>query len=152
MNSEQEFFWLVGWLEGEGCFSLSRNSPLVHIGMTDKDTMEKVAELLGSHVYTASPHPQGNRKILYVVRIYGENAIVLMKVVMVYMSERRQKQIQKVLSVRKNAPGRSKLVAKQVIEIRKQGNKILQKELGNQYGVHPSVISEILSGKAWAHV
>lgn len=51
---QNQFFWLAGLLEGEGCFSVrqdgQRRSPKVLINMTDKDVIERVAALVGSGI------------------------------------------------------------------------------------------------------
>jgi len=48
--------------------------------------------------------------------------------------------------------GMSKLTNSQVLEIRKIGRNMTQKELGEIYDVRPQTISKIILRKAWTHI
>jgi len=44
--SEADFHWLVGMIEGEGCFSVHQNALHFVIGSVDLDVMQRLAKLL----------------------------------------------------------------------------------------------------------
>jgi len=57
-----------------------------------------------------------------------------------------------MISIKGERHGRSKLTEKQVLEIRKIGNTMLQREIAEIYNVHREAISNILSRKCWKHI
>ena len=152
MNSEQEFFWFIGILEGEGCFSKTPSSPLVNVHMTDQDTMKRVAMLMGTDL--ESQQPPGNRKIAYTARIYGDLALSLMRKVKPYMSERRQARINEVQVWAAERPGVfTKLNDEAVKAIRWAHRKgKLQREIADVYDISQSLVSLITRNEAWTHV
>lgn len=99
--TEIEIAWLAGLFEGECWFgdlklgSGTRRTPTISITMTDQDVIEHVAELLGRKVYVARPKPP--RQKTYTVRMSGEPAISVMKLVLPYMGKRRREKIEEML-------------------------------------------------------
>lgn len=98
MGAEQNFFWLVGLLEGEGSFMCpppSRpNEPRVEIEMTDQDTMLRVAALVGLKLQTR----RREGKTIYRVRLAGRRAVQLMVDLRAFLCSRRQGQIARALA------------------------------------------------------
>jgi hypothetical protein len=93
--------WLVGWLEGEGCFTLTnsqhglrRSYVGIQVGSTDLDTAQKAASLLDAkiHEYIPSKSHLG-KKPYYSVHIYGRRAISVALLVLPHMGTRRRGQI-----------------------------------------------------------
>jgi len=98
--SGYELGWLVGILEGEGHFGIY-TSQVVEVNMTDEDTIYKVASMceriLGLPVnVTAIQKSQG--KDVYCVRVYGERARIIMRLVVSHMSYRRRQTIWRCLN------------------------------------------------------
>ncbi|SRR6266478_3029522 len=98
--SGYELGWLVGVLEGEGHFGIY-TSQVIEVNMTDEDTIYKVASLyqriLNTEIsVTAIYKPQG--KDVYCVRIYGERARTIMRLVVSHMSHRRRQVIWRCLN------------------------------------------------------
>ncbi len=94
-----ELGWLVGMLEGEGCFTVQRSNALayavVSVCSTDRDTIEYAATLLdNSKIYTTS---KNRKKPLHSIKIVGEPAERIMQELLVYMSLRRCARIEEVL-------------------------------------------------------
>ncbi len=87
--------WLAGLLEGEGNFRMTRTSPTVRINMTDKDTIEKAAVLLGTCTISESVLPSGKTK--FAIGVYGERAVSVMKRILPLMGNRRSNDIQNII-------------------------------------------------------
>jgi len=152
MNKQQEFFWLVGILEGEGCFSKTQYSPLIHVHMTDKDTMEKVARMLDTKL--ESHQPKGDRKKAYTARIYGDKAIQWMEDIYYYMSNRRKARIDVIRTWAFQRPGVYKKLNREAVKaIRWAYEKgKLQKEIAKVYNISQSLVSLVIREEAWTHV
>ena len=90
--------WLAGILEGEGYFGTNGKSrtPLIRLGMTDKDVIDRAAVILGQHKATTQALSSG--KTFYIIFCNGATSRYWMKRLRPYMGERRQARIDKVLS------------------------------------------------------
>ena len=101
-----DFSWLVGIIEGEGCISISRHNkteksdPVFEVAMTDEDVIQKVAHLL-NHEYR-SYVPPGRTvdgqpyKTAHKVKFQGRKAMAIIDIIYPHMSSRRQKRIDEV--------------------------------------------------------
>jgi hypothetical protein len=154
-----DFFWLIGWLEGEGCFSYS-NSPLISGTSTDEDTLEKASLLMGANHYTAEPVRE-HWKPYWRFGVYGDLAIDWMDALLPYMSIRRQQRIRELLLRRSKRAGRaigsrnprSKLSEGDIPQIRlmyDRGTKIAS--IARTYKVAWGSIRDIVYGLGWKHV
>ncbi len=147
----QEFFWLVGLLEGEGWFCKplpsNPNNPLIGIQTTDKDVAETVSVLCGrkvSQLPRRKPSYIKRLKPSYCVRIVGNDAVEMMKAFKPYMSVRRQAQIDKAINDFKDF--KSKFSANDVREMRRLNElKKSNKEISEIFCAHPHYIYEIVS-------
>lgn len=94
---DKDFYWLVGLLEGEGCFMKgspsSPNKPKIQLQMTDKDVVEKVSKFFERKLYSVKPK-NDKWKESFVVVLTGKRAVDLMRKLHPYMSKRRKEQIQ----------------------------------------------------------
>lgn len=97
-----DFYWLVGLLEGEGCFAYG-DSPSISVGMTDRDVIEKLASILGTHVRGPYKYKH-NRKPVYYANKFGHEAISWMFMLYPFMGERRRAKIVTIVSKWKLAP------------------------------------------------
>lgn len=94
--------WVVGILEGEGCFTWchpapGRTYPQIAVAMSDEDTIFRLALILGTK-YHKRPEPRDNRKQCWRVQITGRKAVELMRQVRPYMSARRKARIDELLA------------------------------------------------------
>jgi|SRR5689334_14523165 len=101
MNENEEFYWLVGLLEGEGSFMKpppsSPNAPRVSINMTDEDIIARVAVIFKrKHQFIKSKNLK--HKNSYRVTLSGKRAVELMIACRPAMSKRRQRQIDEALA------------------------------------------------------
>lgn len=154
-----DFFWLVGWLEGEGCFSFS-NSPVVAGTSTDEDTIRRVSGILGVSRY-AKPPKRKNWKQQYSCGVYGDTAIDWMKAVLPYMSERRSGRISQLLLRCHNRPGKAvgsrNHMAKlrecdipRILKLHESGTS--RADIALEFGVARNTIKSVVTRKAWKHV
>lgn len=103
--TDLELGWLTGLLEGEGTFLLTgppgnKHRVDVRVWMTDRDVVERLAELLGGlSVYEREDrreHRTWSR--LYGIQITGYAAAELLLIIRPHMGERRQEQIDRCLA------------------------------------------------------
>lgn len=99
---EKDFFWLVGLLEGEGCFMRpcpsAPNRPRISLGMTDEDIIKRAASYFGVS-YHKRKSKIINHKDSYRFDKSGKPAVDWMKKLRPYMGERRQVQIDRAIAV-----------------------------------------------------
>jgi hypothetical protein len=100
------FYWLVGLLEGEGCFTESGNwnLPRVNITMTDPDVVERAAQILSGLCecqlrVKATDRSAVGRKTTYNVSCSGSRAVKVMRHLLDAgaMGLRRHKRIESIL-------------------------------------------------------
>jgi hypothetical protein len=114
--------WLAGLYEGEGCFSICKirtyrktsgftraryvyHNPVVQVGMTDKDILDRVASILQWHVvgpYRSDRNGVNPRsdfthyRPLFYVTLSGKAAMQLCSILYPLLGERRRRQIDKL--------------------------------------------------------
>lgn len=92
-----DLIWLAGLLEGEGAFDVSHGKyPRVRVGMTDRDTIERAARLMGA-TPRLSLHPAPVAPTWH-SEVSGVRAGELMRELLPFMGTRRSQQIAKALS------------------------------------------------------
>jgi hypothetical protein len=108
--TENEIAWLAGILEGEGCFDYNNLGqskrtgswyPRIRIEMTDKDVVEKVANLLKGHgeIHFHAPRVGFNAKPTWSFMCSSrERMKELLPALLPYMGARRSKVIYQMLS------------------------------------------------------
>lgn len=90
-----DLLWLAGLIEGEGCLDLQRDTyPRIRVAMTDRDTVERVAHLIGSTVRVT--FSRVNQPI-WSAEKQGPRAAEIMELILPYMGARRSQQIATVL-------------------------------------------------------
>lgn len=125
--SNQDFYWLVGLLEGEGCFAYGgRWSSDVHITveMADEDIINRVARLfeqLADQEVNVREKSRKNAKWsrTYVANIGGHNARDIMRKLAKHMGFRRRKRIWQCLNGY-NEP-KSDMTAADIVKLVKNG-------------------------------
>ncbi len=97
--------WLAGLLEGEGYFRASVTnshlSPQIGLNMTDRDVVERAAEMMNSRVTQKSESTASWRmhwKPQFRTSKAGLQALAIMLQVFPFMGERRRKKINEILS------------------------------------------------------
>lgn len=91
-----EIAYLAGLLEAEGAFIAGTpskpRSPLLILGMTDQDVIDRVAGLLGVTSTTVRPGKEG-WKTVYRVHLNGGRATSFLQLIQPFMGRRRQEQL-----------------------------------------------------------
>ncbi len=93
---DRDFYWLVGLLEGEGCFSFRQpNAIMIALGMTDEDVVARAARLFGS-TYRRDVSGQkrnARAKPMYLTYARGQRPFELMKAMLPFLGLRRQAKV-----------------------------------------------------------
>jgi len=106
--SIKEIAWLAGLLEGEGCFGTIKHTeyikkyPIVRLAMTDRDIVEKAANLLKVNLLGPYKRQSQNGEIwksCWAMNICGNRAAGIMMTVLPLMGERRSLKIREILSL-----------------------------------------------------
>jgi AraC-like DNA-binding protein len=122
MNNE-DFYWLIGLLEGEGSFGSGPPSApsqcYISVQMTDKDIIKKVARLFNrSYWFCKSKNPK--HKDSWITRLRAGDAAKLMENIKKHMSHRRQEQIERALQSRSKLKPSKDRISKEIKDIIKQ--------------------------------
>jgi hypothetical protein len=105
--SEADLAWLAGLLEGEGSFyasgSRAKNGvmyryPQIKVSMTDRDVIERVAQMFGIKVSVNSREKRREAKQIYSAQINGSRAMELMQQLLPWMGKRRSQKIKELLN------------------------------------------------------
>jgi hypothetical protein len=108
MNRD-DFHWLVGLLEGEGCFQLRSEKrrykssayeywyPKIILRMTDRDVVERAAGLLGCKSIHQRANGVGCRDS-FEFSLSGSRAVKFMRDAQPFFGERRQAKIAEILA------------------------------------------------------
>ena len=102
-----ELGYVVGLLEGEGCFSLRQSGPAnkyrrkyasVEVQSADRDVLERLLEYLGVGTI-GGPYKtrEKHHAPMYSWRVSTDVAIAVMKLVLPHMSARRRDRIEEVI-------------------------------------------------------
>ena len=167
-TDEDWFYWLAGLLEGEGSFMKGTPSkpqiPRIHLKMTDRDIIERAANILKVTYYGPyQTKPKNSESVYrphYIVWGLGKRAIELMKQLRPLMGQRRQGQIGDVIAsyapkprpTGENHP-QAKLNTEKVREIKSRlANGERLGRLAAEYGVDIGLIWQIKAGRIWQHV
>jgi hypothetical protein len=158
-----EFSWAIGLYEGEGCAYVEKGTRpgcRITVTSTDLDVLERfcVAVGCGLVAYKGDTSRLG-KKPIWEWRLSRQEQIgSLLQRMMPHLSQRRQKQAQRVLDFigrpRLSPNGRPYLDAHQIHEIRQtyaDGGTTLR-ALGELYGVGGTTIHNIIRGKTHASV
>lgn len=102
--TSQEYFWLAGLLEGDGCFhtystGYNKGRPGITLEMADRDVVRRVAEMWGVKIgkgrWGASQYHR--QKPTYRISVTGHAAAHWCRLLRPMMGKRRRKKIDAVL-------------------------------------------------------
>lgn len=94
--------FIAGILEGEGHFRLGGDGnkyPCILLEMTDKDTVEKVRDIINPPSKISAGWKGLSSKTTYRVGFYGTNAVSWMMTIYSLLSARRRQKIREILNV-----------------------------------------------------
>jgi hypothetical protein len=107
LSFRDEVMWLAGLLEGEGYFAwrAKQVTPMIQLGMTDRDVVEKAYNVMGLLTKLTVRQPPGPRcREVYSFSITGSVAAGWMMMLYPYMGERRRAAILSSLQSWKSRP------------------------------------------------
>ncbi len=147
----EDLVWLAGLLEGEGYFAPGPPSipdhPVIQLCMTDRDIIERVANLWGTNYIGEANRGEG-WNTAYRIFKRGYPAVELMLELYPLMGERRKQQIEKAVrsaSLRGKGDWKRRIWPKDEAKIRSYREKGLTfSEIAEKYSVTRSTI--------WRHV
>lgn len=155
MAETNEFYWLAGLLEGEGCFHMN-SSPNVSVSTTDRDVLERAACLMGSKV--RGPFDTGHKPI-WSASLSGDRALDLMRRLLPLMGQRRTAKIQEVITNAEKRPGhllgkrRTKLNSTAIQVIRwLVDSGVSSLRVAKAYSICPETVRRAGLRKTWRHV
>ena len=104
MVNRDDLMWLAGYLEGEGCFTISINytknegkSYRILVTSEDIDVIERASKLLVGYSRITSSKPKHYHKTFYGTNVNGSRAIGWMMTLYNLMGIRRKKRIKEVI-------------------------------------------------------
>lgn len=160
--AELDLMWLVGYLEGEGCFTFAGgHCPSIRVKATDEDVIRRAAHLMGAKTVSLKPSSSPKWKDCYAFSVCGDCAIDWMKALLPFMGQRRQDRIREVLSVAEKRSGiprgeqraNARLRNEDVAEIFRQAQDgVPQVELARKWNVKPSYVADIITRRTWRTV
>ena len=145
-----EFFWLAGLLEGEGCFGngppSQPNLPHISIQMTDEDVIRRVASIWGVSYFKHRPR-LAHHKPCFATKIRGEKAVEWMIRLRPHMGVRRQSQIDKAVASYRVIPSYNQehptFSRGRMRQLRAEG--LTYRAIAARMGCHHSLVGKILN-------
>lgn len=98
--------WLAGLLEGEAYFGAARSSPgspVIRLGMTDRDVVMKVGAAFKAKTYLVPRRARENRKDYHQVALCGRTAAGLMMTLYPFLGMRRRQRVRELLKAWRSA-------------------------------------------------
>jgi hypothetical protein len=102
-HTDEFLAYTAGYLDGEGCFMFNR-TPVVEVTSVFPYTLYAFAEAYGGHVSHRPRRPGHSTKDYYQWRVYGDDAISLIKCVVSLLRE-KVPQARVLLQIRETEPG-----------------------------------------------
>lgn len=98
-----ELGWLVGIIEGEGCFTTSTNKqgiyPRIEVTSTDTFVVQRCFNLAGGHIN--GPYPQtgrfGNKEVWRWRLSTKAECVTLIELILPHLSERRAERARQII-------------------------------------------------------
>lgn len=100
MKTIKELAWLGGLLEGEAAFMTRNGCAKIGLQMTDLDTLQKAAAILGVPVgaYSRKPKGKATYKPVWHLAVHGVRAISWMMTLYQFLGDRRQAKVREILT------------------------------------------------------
>lgn len=100
MTTAIDYAWAAGLLEGEGSFFVKTGtySPVVSCEMTDLDVLERLKNIFGGSIYAMSRRNE-KWKDTWRWKLYGDNAVQCMQLILPYMLKRRTSKIKELIEL-----------------------------------------------------
>lgn len=146
MVTAKDLIWLAGLLEGEAYFGSTWRSPMVSIGMADRDVIQRARDIMGATWWGEYKRGRKYKKI-YRCYVTGPYAAGLMMTVYSLMGIRRKWQIALALSKYKPRHMLSQKLADEVRDRYISGENV--HITAKAYNISRSQVWRIGTGKRW---
>jgi len=107
MTEKEALCWVVGIVEGEGCFTLhSKYHPYFLLDMCDLDVLERVKQVF-PFVNLRGPYHNKKKpenKARYRIDAFGPKAVQIMEALYPFLLKRRQQKIEELLHIWRTNP------------------------------------------------
>jgi hypothetical protein len=138
--------WLTGLLEGEGMFLMSGRSVTIAVNMTDRDIIERAANLLHGYVYALpEPPPDKPWKPQWRGQVNGPRAAGWMMTIYSWLGLRRREQVRRALAGWRQMPyvRISPLIERSITEAWAAGG-VTKVGLARRFGVSRQTVYHVL--------
>ena len=167
MNSQlwtkENLAWVAGIVEGEGHIVWTKPQPVredgrwpggqsltVGVGMTDKDVIDRLYEIIGGGTIYGPYQPKPiTRKPIYQYRVVSAEAYAILVAIFPWLHSRRKGQAITAICSWTNSHPKRKLDAAQVNAIRQEvanGPRGTASRLAKEYGVSTQTITNAVRG------
>jgi hypothetical protein len=138
--------WTAGLLEGEGSFGMSGRSIAIGINMTDRDVIDRIAGVLGGHIFgPVNPRRPNHHLPVWRAQLKGPNAAGWMMTIYEFLGTRRQGQVQRALSAwRSMRYVRTSPATRSAIVDAWDAGRRSKSDLGRSFGVSRDTVYRIL--------
>jgi len=104
-----EIAWLAGLLEGEGCFTTNRyhSSPMLRVGMTDRDIIDRVSGYFKRPVRPEKLYSPRHKQV-WRTSVHGDRAAGFLMTLYPFLGARRQQTVRTALEKWRVAPGKGR--------------------------------------------
>jgi hypothetical protein len=89
-----DWAWAAGFIDGEGCILLTRNSPRVTACQKDRELLDRLLALFGG---TVRQQVKGRKTPIWVWGVNGKQAVAVMQGIYPMLSTRRRERVDLVL-------------------------------------------------------
>lgn len=135
---ETDIAWLAGLLEGEGSFIVQKvRAPYISVQMTDKDIIQRVADMWNRKVVMGGKGGRLGNKDQYKTALHGPKTVYeVCKMILPHMGDRRTTNIKKILNVLERRFIAEANFLQKIVLIRELygTGKFTQKQLGKMAG------------------
>jgi hypothetical protein len=96
----RDIAWAAGFLEGEGCFSHTRSTPMVTVSQVQRWPLDRMAEVFGGVPRLIRAREKVGEHWRW--QLYGQRSIEVMMTVLPLLSPRRREQVKAAIEIWKH--------------------------------------------------
>lgn len=148
------YAWLAGLLEGEGSFKKGCPSapgkPVVTVSMTDRDVIQRVADMLGVRSFREQHWANPKWKTAYTLQISGRRAVDLMIRLRPMMGARRRAQIDAAVACWNPIWERNRERDQMIMRLHEEG-KLNYTQIGAAVGITRQSARAVVRRKCMLH-
>ena len=129
----KDLYWCAAFIDGEGSITLSGKTPRVDVSQSDKELLKRLQNFLGGWISNKPRFNKLSKNGCYVWGMSGSRAVGVMMTLYSIMSQKRKRQIEKVLKVWRDTPnGRGEKHCKSVLS-NSDAKKVMIRIINGEY-------------------